>query len=79
VATALQGSVAAVIECPASCRSTDVIFGGLCALLGADGRAMAQRDAAEIVQGGALPLTVLLIDAGTVACTPVPLRLPTLH
>ena len=49
------------IEAPPSTKNTDIIAAGLSLLLGPDGRARQQRDAAEVREAGSVPLVVALL------------------
>ena len=51
------------IEMPSSTEAAKVIAAGLALLLGPEGRARQQRDAAEVRQRGSVPLCVTLLAA----------------
>ena len=49
------------IEAPPSTKNTDIVAAGLSLLLGPEGRARQQRDAAEVRERGSVPLVVALL------------------
>ena len=76
VSPTVTSAIARAIESPTTQAATDAIVTGLSLVLGPDGRARANNDAARIVADGRLPLIVLLVGDQVVFATVVPVTIP---